>query len=182
MIYRLYELVRFLGLKDGLFEQPGNGSPEGTVGADHDQTLSQFTTGSTSMKFPLSQNSTERFSKDLKRAARLHTDAGKLSVDTGFALCKPYVDLTQVLPLNHAFDSGASVVPLQLWDGNAESDLAIRPYARLSRGPGCKWFSHRVVGRLQCPKPCSAAGAWGAAGHHTGHCSSSAHACGAPSS
>ena len=47
MIYRLFELVRFLGLKPGLFEQPGNGSPEGNVGADHDQTLTQFATGST---------------------------------------------------------------------------------------------------------------------------------------
>ena len=33
------ELLRFLGLKDRLFEQPGESSPDGTVGAVNDQTL-----------------------------------------------------------------------------------------------------------------------------------------------
>ena len=36
MIYRLHELLRFLGLKDGLFEQPGDSSSDGTVGAVSD--------------------------------------------------------------------------------------------------------------------------------------------------
>ena len=47
MIYRLHELLRFLGLQDGLFEQPGDSSSDGTVGAVNDQPLIQSPTGST---------------------------------------------------------------------------------------------------------------------------------------
>ena len=47
MIYRLFELVKFLSLEPGPCEQPGADTSEGTVGADHDQNQPTFYDGST---------------------------------------------------------------------------------------------------------------------------------------
>ena len=60
MIYRLFELVRFLGLKPGLFEQPGNDTPLGTVGADHDQTPPTFNDGSTPVRYTTAKHSNSK--------------------------------------------------------------------------------------------------------------------------
>ena len=87
------------------------------------------------MKLTAPQNSTERLSKDLRKAARLHMTAGQQAVDSGFSTCKPYVDLAQVVSLSHTFDSGESVVLLRLWDGSPESDVAIFA-SPSSKGPG----------------------------------------------
>ena len=121
-------VLQFLGLKDGPLEQPGNNSLDGIGGAVHDQQYIHqvsdwfdkltrvltvrfeprpgFVARGDSMKLTLLQNTTERLSKDLKRAARLHITAGQQAVDSGFSVCKPYVDLTQVVPLSHMFDAG----------------------------------------------------------------------------
>ena len=37
MLYGFFELIRFLSLRPGPFEQPGTDSPEGAVGTDNDQ-------------------------------------------------------------------------------------------------------------------------------------------------
>ena len=158
MIYRLHELLRFLGLKDGLFEQPGDSSSDSTVGAVNDQTLTQSTTGSTSMKLTAPQNSTERLSKDLKRAARLHIAAGQHAVDSAFSTCKPYVDLAQVVPLSHTFDAGEAVVPLRLWDGTRQPRVRCcnlcKPVFQWARAAGCisgrSWAIRSAPGGQGC--------------------------------
>ena len=132
MLYGFSELIKYLSLPGPSFEQPGTDQPESAVGADHDQDGPTLCSGSTSMKFSAPQNSTERLSKDLKKAARLSMIAGQLAVDSDFSTHNPYVDLAQVVPLSRAFGDGEAAVSLRFWDGNPESDLAIFV------SPGCK--------------------------------------------
>ena len=84
MLYGFSELIKYLSLGPGPFEQPGTDSPESAVGADNDQNEPTFYNGSTSMKLTAPQNPTERLSKDLKKAARLSMIAGQQAVDDCF--------------------------------------------------------------------------------------------------
>ena len=55
MLYGFSELIKYLSLGSGLFEQPGTDSPESAVGADHDQNGPTLRDGSTYHRMVLMQ-------------------------------------------------------------------------------------------------------------------------------